>query len=192
MNIGGELIVTTRETLISVPNSLFSILFNGRWEQNLQRDENENIFFDFNPILFRYLLDQLQLSQINKISLPSDPLLVRSFQKMIKKLRLDHALLSSSSRQNSITFNVNGQIITSQRSNMISFLNQSKQFDSTEIFVDYHPKFFRHFLKLQRENQSHKIACQNSLFSKKQNHLFRQMLKTWKNFCRKFSFTLFI
>lgn len=36
LNIGGEIIATTRQTLTSVPKSLLSILFNGRWEQQLQ------------------------------------------------------------------------------------------------------------------------------------------------------------
>ena len=74
LNVGGELIATTRQTLTLLPKSLFSILFNGRWEEQLSKDENENFFFDFNPILFRHLLDQLQLSNIE-----TDPSLVQSF-----------------------------------------------------------------------------------------------------------------
>lgn len=180
LNIGGEIMLTTRETLTSISNSLLSILFNGRWEQKVQRDENEHIFFDFNPVLFRHLLNQLQLSQINYILPPFDPLLVRPFEKMMKKLRIEHLLQTFEKK--SITFNVNGQSITSQRTNIISFPNHSKQFDR---FLDFHPKLFRHFVRLQRENKSYKVACQKSLFTRKQNYFFKQMLKSWKTFCCK-------
>ena len=59
LNIGGEVLATTRQTLTLLPKSLFSILFNGRWEQRLHIDDDGNIFFDFNSIIFQYLLDQL-------------------------------------------------------------------------------------------------------------------------------------
>jgi len=39
LNINGEIIFTTRQTLISLPKSLFSILFNGRWEQKWHQDQ---------------------------------------------------------------------------------------------------------------------------------------------------------
>jgi len=39
LNIDGEIIFTTRQTLISLPKSLFSILFNGRWEQKWHQDQ---------------------------------------------------------------------------------------------------------------------------------------------------------
>jgi len=45
-----------------------------------------NIFFDFNPIVFRHLLDQLQLSNGKSISSPFDPSLVRSFEKITSSI----------------------------------------------------------------------------------------------------------
>ena len=152
LNVGGEMIATTRQTLISLPKSLFSILFNGRWEQRLHHDDQENIFLDFNPIVFRHLLDQLQLNQGKNISPPSDLSLIRSFQKMMKKLRVEH-LLSTSDR-NILTVNVDGQLITTHLS------NSSKLTNKTHVFIDYHPKMFRHFIKVNRQNKSFSIDKQ--------------------------------
>ena len=146
LNVGGEILATTRQTLISLKKSLFSILFNGRWEQRLHHDDQENIFLDFNPIVFRHLLDQLQLNEGKTISPPSDPSLIRSFEKMMKKLRVEH-LLSTSDR-NILTVNVDGQLITTHLSNPFKLMNK------THAFIDYHPKIFRHFIKVNRQNKS--------------------------------------
>ena len=152
LNVGGEIVATTRQTLISLPKSLFSILFNGRWEQRLHHDDQENIFLDFNPIVFRHLLDQLQLNKGESISPPSDPSLIRTFEKMMKKLRVEH-LLSTSDR-NILTVNVDGQLITTHFSNGLKLTNK------THLFIDYHPKIFRHFIKINRQNKSLSIDKQ--------------------------------
>ena len=157
LNVDGEMIATTRQTLISLPKSLFSILFNGQWEQRLHHDGNRNIFLDFNPIVFRHLLDQLQLNQGEKISTPSDPSLIRSFEKMMKKLRVEH-LLSISDR-NILSVNVDGQLITAHLSNGLNLTNK------TRIFIDYHPKIVRHFIKFNRENKSFPIDKQKFYIS---------------------------
>jgi len=157
LNVGGEILATTRQTLISLPKSLFSILFNGHWEQRLHYDDQENIFLDFNPIVFRHLLDQLQLNQGEKISTPSDPSLIRSFEKMMKKLRVEH-LLSISDR-NILSVNVDGQLITAHLSNGLNLTNK------TRIFIDYHPKIVRHFIKFNRENKSFPIDKQKFYIS---------------------------
>ena len=155
LNVGGEIIATTRRTLISLPKSLFSILFNGRWEQRLHHDDQENIFLDFNPIVFRHLLDQLQLNEGKTISPPSDPSLIRSFEKMMRKLRVEH-LLSTFDRK-ILSVNVDGQLITTHLSNPFKLMNK------THAFIDYHPKIFRHFIKVNRQNKS--ISIDNQMFS---------------------------
>ena len=152
LNVGGEILATTRQTLISLPQSLFSILFNGRWEQRLHHDDHKNIILDFNPTVFRHLLDQLQLNQGKNISPPSDLSLIRSFQKMMKKLRVEH-LLSTSDR-NILTVNVDGQLITTQLSNPLKLTNK------IHAFIDYHPKVFRLFIKVNRQNKSLSIDKQ--------------------------------
>ena len=181
LNVGGEIMFTTRETLTSIPKSLFSILFNGQWEQHLQRDKDDNFLVDFNPILFRHLLDQLQLFPTNPIALPQDPLLSRSFKKILRKFNLQH-LLSSAEKAIS-TININGQLMTTQTSNLRQISNSTKD----NIFIDNHPKFFRHFLQLQRQNKSLRLACRNNSFSKRENSFMKQMFKNWKIFCCKFT-----
>ena len=152
LNVGGEMIATTRQTLISLPKSLFSILFNGRWEQRLHHDDHENILLDFNPIVFRHLLDQLQLNEGKTISPPSDSSLIRSFEKMMRKLRVEH-LLSTFDRK-ILSVNVDGELITTHLSNPFKLTNK------THVFIDYHPKVFRHFIKVNRQNKSFSIDKQ--------------------------------
>lgn len=159
LNVGGEILQTTRETLTRIPNSILSIMFNGQWENKLEKDKNENIFLDFNPIIFRYLLDQLQLFNINNISLPSNPLRVIPFKKMIRKLGLNHLLLLE---KKIINFNVNGQIITNQRETF-SHLSNSIFNNQTDEFIDYHPKLFRHLIKQLRAKTLKNISSSNEL-----------------------------
>ena len=107
---------------------------------------------DFNPTVFRHLLDQLQLNQGKNISPPSDLSLIRSFKKMMKKLHVEH-LLSTSDR-NILTANVDGQLITTHLSNPFKLTNK------TRVFIDYHPKIFRHLIKVNRQNKSLSIDKQ--------------------------------
>ncbi len=182
-NVGGEIMMTTRETLTRIPKSIFSLVFNGRWEHKLQRDQEGNIFLDFNPILFRHLLDQLQIIEIN-IHPPSQPSLVEPFKKMIRKLGLQQSL--SSEKKNVITFNIGGQMITNQRttlakvsnstfdtivppSKMINFNNQN------DVFVDYDPKLFQHLIN-QLRKESFKSISSFGLLSKKEKISFETML----------------
>jgi hypothetical protein len=170
LNVGGEIITTTRQTLTKIPKSILSLLFYGRWDHKLQRDPEGNIFLDFNPILFRHLLDQLQIIEINNsinIYPPSQPSLVEPFEKMLRKLGLHQSL--SSEKKNVITFNVGGQTITTQRttfteisnstfntivphSKMVNFNNQN------DVFVDYNPKLFQHLINQLRKRSFKNIS----------------------------------
>jgi hypothetical protein len=165
LNIGGEIIMTTRETLTRIPKSTLSLMFNGRWEQKLQTDQNGNIFLDFNPIIFRYLLDQLQLFDTNNfihLTPPSQPSFITPFKKMIQKLGLNHLL---SLERNIINFNVGGHVITSRRSTFTEISNstfdtivspsKTTKFDNkSDAFLDYDPKLFRHLINQLRDESS--------------------------------------
>jgi hypothetical protein len=169
LNVGGEIIITTRQTLMKIPESTLSILFNGQWEDKLPKDQNGNIFFDFNPILFRHLLDQLQIIETNnstQLYPPSQPSLVEPFKKMIRKLGLQQLL--SSKKKNVITFNVGGQKITSQRTTFNQISNSTFDTivpptimmnlnDESDVFLDYDPKLFRHLINQLRKNSFKKI-----------------------------------
>jgi hypothetical protein len=182
LNVGGEIIITTRQTLMKIPESTLSILFNGQWKHKLPKDKNGNIFFDFNPILFRHLLDQLQIIETNnsiQLYPPSQPSLVEPFKKMIRKLGLQQSL--SSEKKNVITFNVGGQKITNQRTTFMPVSNST--FDTivpptkmmeSDVFVDYDPKLFQHLINQLRKNSFKKIN--SSGLSLHEERSFKRML----------------
>jgi len=62
---------------------------------------------------------------------------------LLKKLHLQY-LLSASTNKNIFTMNVNGQMITTQTSNL----------QLQDTFIDFHPKVFRRFVKVKRQNNS--------------------------------------
>jgi hypothetical protein len=180
LNVGGEILMTTRQTLTNIPKSTLSILFNGRWEHKLQTDQDGNIFFDFNPIVFRHLLDQLEIIETNKLYPPSQPSLIQPFNKMLRKLCLQQFL--SLEKKNVITFNVGGQTITNQRTTFTQISNSTfdtivspskiKYFNNqSDAFIDYDPKLFQHLI-----NRLRKITY-FQLSSKQEKISFKIMLK---------------
>ncbi|CAF1081981.1 unnamed protein product [Adineta ricciae] len=55
LNVGGQRITTFRSTLTAVPNSKLAALF----AKNVSKPKSKH-FFDYNPVLFGHLLDQLR------------------------------------------------------------------------------------------------------------------------------------
>lgn len=70
LNVGGERVTTTRETLTFFSATRLAALFSGRWENKLQRDRKGRIFLDVNPTVFKKLVD---FHQFAKIASPDDP-----------------------------------------------------------------------------------------------------------------------
>ncbi len=62
LNVGGQRITTYRSTLTAVPNSKLALLFTKDNKNQLKSTSKENLiyFFDYNPVQFEYLLDQLR------------------------------------------------------------------------------------------------------------------------------------
>jgi len=61
LNIGGQKMTTLRSTLTVVPNSKLARMFSkDNTDKNLPMDKQGAVFFDYNPIYFNYLLDQLR------------------------------------------------------------------------------------------------------------------------------------
>ncbi|CAF1306876.1 unnamed protein product [Adineta steineri] len=62
LNVGGQKMVTYRSTLTAVPNSGLALLFikDLKNKTKLKRKHKKIKFFDYNPIQFAYLLDQLR------------------------------------------------------------------------------------------------------------------------------------
>jgi hypothetical protein len=61
LNVGGQKMTTLRSTLTVIPNSKLARMFSkDNTETNLLMDKQGAVFFDYNPIYFNYLLDQLR------------------------------------------------------------------------------------------------------------------------------------
>ena len=60
LNVGGTKITTKRSTLCQVEGSFLASMFSGRWEDSLARDEDDRVFFDFNPQYFLLILEYLR------------------------------------------------------------------------------------------------------------------------------------
>ena len=56
LNMGGTNVYALRETLTLVKGSRLEVLFSGRWENKLLRDEEGSIFFDLDPCCPSYLV----------------------------------------------------------------------------------------------------------------------------------------
>jgi hypothetical protein len=63
LNVSGEKVITLRSTLTAVPNSKLALMFAKDNTSILKpRDQQKTIgFFDYNPVQFNYLLDQLRM-----------------------------------------------------------------------------------------------------------------------------------
>ena len=70
LNIGGTKMYASRDTLTTVKGSRLDALFSGRWENKLLRDEEGRIFLDLDPVIFKSLLEYLQMYKISEGSYP--------------------------------------------------------------------------------------------------------------------------
>src|ERR1700722_12155448 len=164
LNIGGQIIMTTRATLTRVPKSTLATMFNGRWEHKFGKDQYGNIFLDFNPVLFSHLLEQLRVLEDGKPARfhpPSAPSLVIPFEKMLRKLGLYQ---SPTSEDAVVALNVGGQIVSirqktlNQISNLkLSAIVSSPKATNENPHINYDPKLFRHLLSQLREKQKANI-----------------------------------
>lgn len=190
LNVGGEVVVTTRASLDHVPTSTFALLLNGRWEDRLSSDLDGNNFLDFNPKLFLHLLEQLR-----RVKKGDTPNLVpphpassnvhRSFDRMLERL---HLKPSSGANNPVIVMDVGGQaMLTRQKKldqlKLVDLLSRSavknvgsRVKDST-VFVDADPQLFQHVMKQISNDDS---TTQNTSFqtpSNKQSSAFNRLLQ---------------
>ncbi|CAF4002342.1 unnamed protein product [Rotaria sordida] len=62
LNVSGERISTLRSTLTAIPNSKLALMFTKDNRNVWQlKDKEDVVFFDYNPVQFKYLLDQLRM-----------------------------------------------------------------------------------------------------------------------------------
>lgn len=148
LNVGGHLFVTIRSTLTRIRPSILSMMFNGQWDEKLNRDEQGNIFLDFHPMLFEHLLEQLRLIEDGQSMEFSPPLSIAlriPFEKMLRKLGIYSSLLSSDVH----SVNVGGNILTIRQKILEQFSNITDDF-----FLDSHPDQIRQRINHLRAEQS--------------------------------------
>ena len=91
LNVRGTELFARRDTLTVVKGSRFEALFSGRWENQLLRDSKGTIFIDFDPAIFKKILEYLYMVKISEdvSPLPTvDEPLKDMFEFYIKTLNL--------------------------------------------------------------------------------------------------------
>ena len=142
LNVGGEMILTTRRTLTRIPQSTLAIMFKDAWESRLPKDRNGNVFLDCNPTLFRHLLDQLQLSDTKQFYPPLESSQVEPFKRMLRKLGLLQLIVLL--EKSVVRINISGQTFTHHRSTLTQMSNAAVHLDSSsshhqdnDAFIDF-------------------------------------------------------
>jgi len=65
INAGGRIIAAKRGTLCQIKGSRLEVLFSGRWDKELQKDDSGKIFLDVNPKGFQAIVDYLNEMSIS-------------------------------------------------------------------------------------------------------------------------------
>ncbi len=63
LNVGGKKMHVLRETLTLIEGSRLEVLFSGRWESKLLRDEEGCVFFDLDSYYFKKVIQYLSLAK---------------------------------------------------------------------------------------------------------------------------------
>jgi hypothetical protein len=114
-NVGGEIMFTSRASLLHVVDSKLSQILLNKSEEKVSVDKDGNVFLDFNPKIFRHLLEQLRLFESDEEAVfypPLTPALAVPFNIMLDKLGLKSAPISE---EDIFTFNVGDEIIATKR-----------------------------------------------------------------------------
>jgi hypothetical protein len=156
-NVGGQMMFTTRASILRVADSKMAKILLDQTTEKVSIDSKGYKFLDFNPSLFRHLLEQLRLFEDGEPTVfypPLTPVLTVQFNAMLAKLGLKPA---PESDDDIFTFNVGDEIIATKRktlkrvpnSKLSTLLTMNKPSDmdpSGKPFLDYDPKLFRHLL----------------------------------------------
>jgi hypothetical protein len=70
LNIGGQRIDVLRRTLCSIEGSMLAAKFSGRWDDSLEKDENEHFFLDHDFDDFKRMIDFLRDKAIETPKFP--------------------------------------------------------------------------------------------------------------------------
>lgn len=157
INVGGEVLFTTRGSAQRIATTRLGKLLLETTSEDVSKDKKGNLFLDFNPSLFRHILEQLRLFEDGEAIVFYPPLtsaLAVPFNAMLTKLELKPA---PESDDDTFTFNVGDEIVATKRktlkrvpsSKLSTLLTMNKPSDmdiNGRPFLDYDPKLFRHLL----------------------------------------------
>lgn len=164
LNVGGKIIVTRRGTLTKVSNSKLAEFFNPQSSNQLIPNQDGRFFFDYNPVIFIRLLDQLRMLQTNDTPIFYPPLsssLGKSFYQMLQ----DFGLVGSQKSDNDvIVLNVRGERIATLRKTLAAMsdpkiarlASDSKDIKRDRLgrpYLDYDLTNFRDLLAQAREGK---------------------------------------
>lgn len=184
LNIGGKRMSTLRKTLTKVNGSLLALIFNGEFSAVVQPNRNGYFFFDYNPISFSHLLDQLR--NLETTEKPNFKAPSAELEDSFRKILIDFNLPYSSSVENElIDLNVAGRIFKTSKKTLA--LLKSPIFDAIlqkrsgvkrdrfgRPFLDFHPDLFQHLLdNLRTGNEKFALKSPSRPFDK----LFGAMLE---------------
>ena len=168
INVGGEIFIINRNILTSVSNSKLASMINGNCEDIPALDYDGNIFLDYNPTVFRHLIEQLRIVRDEDspvFYLPHSRLLIPAYKQMMEELDLQIAPMSD---DDIITLNVGGEIFVTRRriltrishsklAIIVSSIKQSIRMPMAVYFLimmrDYFVTFFHNYA-LQLVKQS--------------------------------------
>ena len=130
LNVGGTKFTTTGSTLCQVQDSLLAAMFSGRWEDNIKRDKDGAVFFDFNPQHFILILDYLRVKKIetseNPPPLPKVPEnQTESFNSLVQYLGLSNEISASFKTTPSEKFNCCSSGFTLEEGGQVAVHNQT-------------------------------------------------------------------
>ena len=133
LNVGGTKLTTLRSTLCQVQDSLLASMFSGRWEDNIKRDKDGAVFFDFNPQHFILILDYLRVKKIKTPEapppLPKVPKVPedqkKSFRSLLQYLGLSNEISALSKTTPSEKFNSCSSGVTLEEGGQVAVHNQT-------------------------------------------------------------------
>ncbi|CAF0933001.1 unnamed protein product [Rotaria sordida] len=97
LNVGGETMSTSRATLTVAEGSLLATMFSGKWEDKLMKDTNGRIFLDYDPVLFKFILNQLRtwsdpsIKRVFRLPVGSE----QSFLEFVRLLKFNEQYIDS-------------------------------------------------------------------------------------------------
>ena len=122
LNVGGTEMYATRETLTKIKGSRLEALFNGRWEDELLRDEKGRVFLDMDSRYFKTIIDHLDSMTANgdgggEDNVSTWPTLPKATDQKMLELYIDLLRLHQEDHSGSNVNNILPHFVSSNSSN---------------------------------------------------------------------------